>query len=354
MNVGSKRPLVGIFAQGAALTIQRVFEGFASLTAAVLLAQAAFFCVSSQAVPASNSNSNNPGSTNGMLTLNMPAPKKTVPPPVTARDFFNAGTERLRAGKLKEAEAFLETALAKQSDSIQPNALYNLGHTRYGEGLEELKKSMSAGTATGTANMAGEHAGEAIRIANDALAGNEMDKLVAAYLNGRGRRKELKAATKAVKEALETYGNALRKWERSSGDFKSALELKQADMDARHNAEVVDRSIARLVDALAQMRQAMAMMGAQSKTLGEKMKELKGRIPASQMPPGAAGDDEEEEDMPMGKDPGQKEGASRNGQEMNLSPEQAGWMLEGFKLGDKRLPMAPGEQGNPKDRARSP
>ena len=84
------------------------------------------------------------------------------------------------------------------------------------------------------------------------------------------------------------------------------------------------------------------------------MKELKGRIPASQMPPGATGDDDEEEDFPFGKDPGQKEGASRDGQEMNMSREQAGWMLEGFKLGDKRLPIAQGEQGKPKDRNRSP
>ena len=114
------------------------------------------------------------------------------------------------------------------------------------------------------------------------------------------------------------------------------------------------RPVAKLIDSLMQMRQAMAMMGAQSKTLGEKMKQLKGRIPASQMPPGAAGDDEEEEEMPNGKDPGQKEGASKSGQEMKLSPEQANWMLEGFKLGDKRLPMAQGEEGKPKDRARQP
>jgi hypothetical protein len=213
---------------------------------------------------------------------------------------------------------------------------------------------MSAGPANSVASSAHEHAGQAIRLADEALAGNEMDKLIAAYINGKGRRKEMKAATEAVKQALEAHGNALRRWERSSGDFKSAVELRQTDLDAQHNAEVVDQSIAKLIDSLQQMRQAAAMMGAQSKTLGEKMKELKGRIPASQMPPGAAGDDDEEEDFPFGKDPGQKEGASRNGQEMTLSREQAGWMLEGFKLGDRRLPMAQGEQGKPKDRTRSP
>jgi Ca-activated chloride channel homolog len=308
--------------------------------------------LASSASPVSNSAP--AGVPTNELALAKPAPKKVLPPPITARDFFNAGTTKLKEGKLKEAEALLETALAKQSEATQPNALYNLGHIRYSEGIEELKKSMNAGMATGTAGMAGDHAGEAIRVADDALAGNDIDKLVSAYLNGRGRRKELKAATKAVKDALSSYGNALRKWERSSGDFKSALELQSSDQDSKHNADIVDQSIAKLVDAISQMRQAMAMMGQQSKTLGEKMKQLKGRIPASQMPPGAPGDDDEEEDTPMGKNPEQKEGASKNGQEMNLSLEQAGWMLDGFKLGDKRLPMAQGEEGKPKDRGRSP
>ena len=282
------------------------------------------------------------------------ADRKETAAPETAKDFFNAGTRRLREGKLREAEAFLETALARQVQEIQPGALYNLGHIRYAQGIEELKKSLGAGPAGATAQSAHDHAGQAIRLADEALAGNDMDKLVAAYLNGRGRRKELKAATQAVKDALEAHGKALRRWERSSGDFKSAVELKASDADARYNADVVDQSIAKLVDSLRQMRQAAAMMGAQSKTLGEKVKELKGRIPASQMPPGAAGDDDEEEDFPFGKDPGQKEGASRDGQEMSLSPEQAGWMLEGFKLGDRRLPMAQGEQGKPRERPRSP
>jgi tetratricopeptide (TPR) repeat protein len=290
---------------------------------------------------------------------NAPGMKMTEPPkepvPVTARDFFNAGTRRLREGKLKEAEAFFQAALSKQAETIRPNTLYNLGHIRFAQGIEELKKSLAAGPIGSAADSANNHATEAIGIADDALAGNDMDKLIAAYMNGRGRRKEMKAVTEAVKQALEAHGSALRRWERSSGDFKGAVELNQKDSDAAYNARVVDESIARLIDSLQQMRQAAAMMGAQSKTLGEKMKELKGRIPASKMPPGAPGDDDDEEEMPMGKDPQQKEGASKNGEEMKLSPEQAGWMLEGFKLGDKRLPMAPqGQQGKPRDKTRSP
>ena len=38
---------------------------------------------------------------------------------------------------------------------------------------------------------------------------------------------------------------------------------------------------------------------------------------------------------------------------MTISPEAAGWLLEGFKLdGERRLPMGQREQGKPQDRAK--
>src|SRR5262245_40834874 len=40
--------------------------------------------------------------------------------PSTSREFFNAGTQQLRDGKLREAEAFLETVLARQESRLQP------------------------------------------------------------------------------------------------------------------------------------------------------------------------------------------------------------------------------------------
>ena len=72
------------------------------------------------------------------------------------------------------------------------------------------------------------------------------------------------------------------------------------------------------------------------------------------MPPGAAGDDEEEDDdKPKGPKPGDREGPGKEGEEISLSPEQAGWLLEGFKLdNERRLPMGQGQQGEPKDRNR--
>src|SRR3569832_1539411 len=181
--------------------------------------------------------------------------------PTTPRDFYNAGTRELRQGKLREAEASLQTALASQDDRLQPSTLYNLGHVRFGLGLEELKKGPSSSTTSHRGQTASLSAADAAKEADEALASDDVQKMVAAYLSGRGARKELKAATQAVRNALRTYGVALDKWQRSSGDFKSTVELDPKDHAARQNAETVDRYIAKLVDSVREMEQLMAAMG---------------------------------------------------------------------------------------------
>jgi hypothetical protein len=95
-------------------------------------------------------------------------------------------------------------------------------------------------------------------------------------------------------------------------------------------------------------------MGGKRSELGEKMRQLRGRMPAPDQPPGAAGDeDDDDDDQPFGPQPGQKEGPTKNGQEMYLSPEQAGWILDSFKLGgDHRLPMGQGDRAEPKTKSR--
>ena len=275
-------------------------------------------------------------------------------PPSTPREFFNAGTQRLKEGKLREAEAFLESALASQKPNLQPPSLYNLGHVRFGQGVEELKKGPASGPTKTAARKAEQGDDEAIRVADEALRGDEMEKLVAAYIHGRGARKEAKAAAAAVRRALEAYRATLAKWERASGDFKSTVELRSSDAEARHNAEVVDRCIAKLVDSLRECQQCSNGLGSKNRTLGEKLKQLKGRIPGDLMPPGAAGDDDEEDDdTPTGPKIGEKEGPTKEGDEMALSPEQASWLLQAFKLdSERRLPMGQGDTGKPRDRER--
>jgi hypothetical protein len=271
-------------------------------------------------------------------------------PPITSRDFFNAGTRRLREGKLREAEASLQTALAKQDGRVQPASLYNLGHVRFTQGLEELKKSLAGGPTASRARTANQRGDQAIQQATDALASQDVQKMVAAYLNGRGARKELRAANDAVRRALEIHGNALRKWQRSLGDFQSAAELNPSDTNAQRNVETVERAIAKLVDSIREMQQAAMGMGERHQQLGEQLKQLRGQIPAPMMPPGAAGE-EEEEGRPWRPREGEQEAPSRDGEEMTLAPEEAGWLLEGFRLdGERRLPMGQGEQGQPRDR----
>jgi tetratricopeptide (TPR) repeat protein len=283
-----------------------------------------------------------------------PAPPER-PEPITPREFFNAGTEKLRAGKLREAEAYFESALGSQSARLQPPALYNLGHVRFDQGIEAIKKGPAAGPTNDRGEAAAQMADQATREAAAALASNDVQQMVAAYLRGRGARHELKAATKAVQRALETHGSALNKWQRSDGDFRSDLELTPNDTDARANSDTVERWIARLIDTLTQLQQTGAELNAKGEQLGEKMKALRGRIPAPDMPPGGAGDDDEEEDMPNGPKPGDKEGPSKQGEQMTFSPEEAGWLLEGFKLdSERRLPMGQKDTAEPTPRDMKP
>ena len=292
---------------------------------------------------------------NSAVLTNAPS-AKPEPPPTNSREFFNVGSRKLREGKLPEAEAFLQSALARQDERVRPPTLYNLGHVRFAQGLEELKKSLAAKPSAVRGRAAAQRGDQAIQQAADALAGNDVQKMVAAYQHGRGVRKELRAVTAAVRRALEVHGAVLRKWQRALGDFKSAAELDPADADARHNAEIVERAIARLVDSIIEMQQVAMGLLPRERELGEKLKQLKGQIPEPFMPPGAAGDDEEDDngkDRPLEPKPGEKEGPAKEGEEMMISPEAAGWLLEGFKLdAERRLPMGQGEQGKPQDRAK--
>lgn len=282
----------------------------------------------------------------------------SVPPqpepalPQTPREFFNAGTRELLRGKLREAEASLESALASQNGRLQPPALYNLGHVRFRLGLEELKKGPEAGPTAGRGRAAAQAAEAAARDADEAMATEDVQRLVASYLRGRGARRELKAALKAVRQAMDSQGAALGKWERSSGDFKGTVELNGKDADAQKNADTVDRYIAKLIDSIKEMQQMAAAMGSKGDELKEKLKQLKGRIPAPDMPPGAAGDDDDDDEMPNGQQQGKEEGTGKRGEEMSLSPEQAGWLLNGFKLdSEHRLPMGQESSAPPKDRS---
>ena len=335
-----------------------------------------------------------------------------APPPTTPLGLFNAGTRRLQAGKLAAAEEMLQASVAGQDARLQSPALYNLGCVRVAEGVELLKQEKEAGAQSNptVADQLTDEAGDASRRIDDAIASASEQQMIAAYLHGGGIHREINAATKAVRKALESRRQTLAKWQRAAGDFRiganevaigltmprtaielcrqrlatpylsramvnaeifdpegaaaagyldrvvpadvrSAAELNDRDADALYNAGATERAIAALIDKLNQLQQAGLRMNAAGHQLGDKLKQLKGMIPAPNMPPGAPGDENDDEDM-AGIKPGQKEAAGKTGDDNKLSPEEAQQLLNGYKLaGDHPLKLTDEANNKPKNQS---
>jgi len=154
---------------------------------------------------------------------------------------------------------------------------------------------------------------------------------------------------------LEVHRGTLEKWRRALGDFRSSAELNPADTNALHNAKVVERALARLVDSVVLTQMITLKCAGRCSKLNDLLRQLKGRIPKDKMPPSAGdGDDFDEmgepklEELIGKKEAGSKEGS---GMDLTLSREDASSLLDSFKLGGNRpLPMGQGNPAQPKDR----
>jgi len=281
--------------------------------------------------------------------------------PPNSRDLYNEGTKLLAAKKYADAERMFAAALAVQDDRVQPAAMFNLGHVRFADGMEILKKGPDAQKVAAQGNAALVAGENAIRAGEASLADSQADKMLSAYLAGRGARRDLRAAEKAVKAAMDVFGKTLTRWQRADDDFKGVAEMNPADTNAVQNAKVVEQYIAKLVDSLRQMQQMASMMSGQKQQLDKTLSKLKGKVPAPDAPPGGKGEEDEEEGEGKGKGDvkpeslaGKEEKAGQDGNEMQglLSPDQAGQMLDGLPVdGSHRLPIGGDKQGDPpKDR----
>jgi tetratricopeptide (TPR) repeat protein len=273
--------------------------------------------------------------------------------PFSEREAYNDGTRFLEEKDYSKAESLLHSVVARNDERTQTPALYNLGLARFAMGAEALQKAPDARAVSSRARAASAGADGAMQDAFQALRTEEQQALLGAYLRGRGARRQLKHATKALAEALEAHQDVLAKWQRASGDFHSAVELNPQDEDAAHNADVTDRHIARLVDSIRQMMAMMQGLEGQMKGLEEMLGELRGKLPDGIEPGPAPGDEEAEEDeeFPDGPKPGMEEGRGREGRERPISPEMARQLLEGFQLDrDRQLPMGFEKEAKPEDR----
>ncbi len=273
--------------------------------------------------------------------------------PAKPRELYNNGTQKLREGKLTDAEVLLQDAIASQNARVQPPALYNLGLARYQDGEKERTNAPDPAQLQSSMARTSDTTTDALHAVESALAGDDVQAMVDAYLRGRGARRELKAATEAVKRALDIYSSVLTKWRRASGDFRSSSELAP-DKDAQVNGDLMDRRIAWLVDQirpLASKRDQLMQMGEQ---LRKQMEKLKGKIPQNfgDKMPGDDGDNDEDGDKPPKQPKGNngEEGPVKSGHQMQLSGEEARRLLNMLRDADRKLPTGGGDQPSPPDR----
>ncbi len=266
---------------------------------------------------------------------------------VSDRETYNQGTIKLSEKDFSTAEMLLFSVVSANDEQLQPTALYNLGLARFELGAEALAKGPDANTVRQRAASASSGADAALQEGLTAMQRGEQQGLIRAYLRGRGTRRQVKEAMKAMQEALNVQGNVLSRWHRASGDFHSTAELRPDDADAAHNAEVVDRHIARLVDSIRQMQSMMQCLGDKREGLQQMLEGLEGLIPDDM---GSPGPGEDGEDWPEGPEPGMEEAKGREGDERPISPEDAQRLLESFQLDRGRaLPMGFEENAKPED-----
>jgi hypothetical protein len=295
----------------------------------------------------------NPGRSVLLIGISL-ALAPTSPAEITPRDAYNQGTQALGKGYLRESENWLLRAAGSQRESLQPPALYNLGHVRFRQGNELLKGETARQPLLDRADTATEEGGDAISNADRALKSDNLMAILEAYMNGRVSRKQLRLANEDVQRALDLYGAVLVRWRRSVGDFRSSNELVSSK-DAQENASTVERHIEELLKHKNQLEQQKQAMSGMRSELKKKLAELKKKIPEGMIQPGQ-GEEDEEDDEEEGKDQpkpdsGFQDRGGPEGEKRGITPEIAQQILEALGLtGDRKLPLGGEEETRPRDR----
>ena len=270
----------------------------------------------------------------------------------TPREAYNQGVDALKKGLLREAESWLLRSTAAQRESIQPPALYDLGHVRFKQGQELLKGESPRQPLIDRADNANDDGVDATLHAKSALKKDQLNDILEAYMQGRPVRKQLRLAHEDVQRALDLYGAVLVRWRRAVGDFRSSDELRPSE-DATFNARVVERHIEELLKHVQQLEQQKQQLGQTRAELKQKMAELKGKIPDEMKQPGQGDEEEDEEEEPNQPKPesGFQDRGQKEGEKRGITPEIAQQILEALGLkGDRKLPIGGDEPSKPKDR----
>ena len=272
-----------------------------------------------------------------------------------ARELYNEGVSRLGKGELRDAEMSLRKAAGADVETVQPLALYNLGHVRFRQGEETLKGEGNREQLLDSSAAACTLAEEAIRNGGRALEGDAVQEIIAAYMDARAARKDLRFSRDETSRTMGLIGSTLERWRRSVGDFHSALELEASNGDAKVNAEVVERKIAELLKFKKELEQKSEQVAEEREKIKEMMKKMRGKIPKEmQRESDEEEDDDEDEEKKEEPKPGEKQ-QQRIGSDREVSPDMARWLKETMKrrtmsLGTKQE----GEGFKPTEEQRKP
>ncbi len=247
-----------------------------------------------------------------------------------AREFYNEGVTRLGKGELRDAEMALRKAAGADVESVQPLALYNLGHVRFRQGEEMLKGEGNRQQLLDSSVAAMNVAEEAIRSGGHALESDELKAIIAAYMDARAAQKDLRISRDETSRTLGLIGSALERWRRSAGDFHSALELDATNTDAKTNAEVVEQKIEELLKFKKQIEQQSEQVSEEREKVKDMKKKLRGKIPKDMQR--ESDDEEDDDDDEEKKEPqiGEKQ-KQRLGSDREVSPDMARWLKETMK-----------------------
>jgi len=270
------------------------------------------------------------------------------------RELYNEGVMRLAKGELRDAEMSLRRAAGGDADTVQPLALYNLGHVRFRQGEETLKGEGNRQQLLDSSAAAVAVAEEAIRNSGRALEGDMLQEIIAAYMDARAARKDLRFSRDETSRMMGLIGSALERWRRSVGDFHSALELDAANGDAKINAAVVERKIAELLKFKKQLEQQSEQVAQEREKIKDMMKKMRGKIPKEIQR--ESDDEEDDDDDEEKKEPqiGERQ-QQRLGSDREVSQDLARWLKETMKrrtmsLGTKQE----GEGFRPTEEQRKP
>ncbi len=259
---------------------------------------------------------------------------------------YNNGVKKFAEKDLREAEVAFRGAVASNHQTVQPAALYNLGHVRFLQGKETLKGEGNRQQLLDTSSAAAALAEEVIRRAAPIAEREDVQELINAYMEARAARRQLRVNRDENTRELDLLGSALARWRRSVNDFRSAVELSPDRKDAAFNADVVERHIDELLKYKKQLEEQQDQVGQQREKLKELMKKMRGKIP-KEMQRGSdeEEDDEEEEEEQQEEEKGQKETAKQQQQRIGGEREIDPDMLRVLKEKMPQRTMSVGQEG---------